>query len=60
MIGTKFVGRSEIFVVSIELAILTVFVVLGLTRADPGRFADNRGPWLAGHLFRRWSAVRHV
>jgi hypothetical protein len=35
----KFVGRSEIFVVTIELAILAVFVVLGLTRADPTRFA---------------------
>ena len=47
LIGTKFVGRSEIFVVSIELAILAVFVVLGLTRADPGRFADNGGhSWL--------------
>jgi amino acid transporter len=47
LIGTKFVGRSEIFVVSIELAILAVFVVFGLTRADPGRFADNGGhSWL--------------
>jgi amino acid transporter len=47
LIGTKFVGRSEIFVVSIELAILAVFVMLGLTRADPGRFADNGGhSWL--------------
>ena len=47
LIGTKFVGRSEIFVVTVELAILAVFVVLGLTRADPGRFADNGGhSWL--------------
>jgi amino acid transporter len=47
LIGTKFVGRSEIFVVSIELAILAVLVLLGLTRADPGRFADNAGhSWL--------------
>jgi amino acid transporter len=47
LIGTKFVGRSEIFVVSIELAILAVFVAVGLTRADPGRFADNGGhSWL--------------
>lgn len=30
LIGTKFVGRSEIFVVTIELAILAVFVVLGI------------------------------
>ena len=47
LIGTKFVGRSEVFVVSIELAILAAFVVLGLTRADPGRLADNGGhSWL--------------
>lgn len=47
LIGTKLVGRSEIFVVSVELAILAAFVVLGLTRADPGRFADNGGhSWL--------------
>jgi len=47
LIGTKFVGRSEIFVVTVELAILAVFVVLGLTRADPGRLADNGGhSWL--------------
>jgi amino acid transporter len=39
LICTKFVGRSEIFVVTIELAILAVFVVRGLTRADPTRFA---------------------
>ena len=32
--STKFVGRSEIFVVTVELAILGVFVVLGLTRAE--------------------------
>jgi amino acid transporter len=51
MIGTKFVGRSEIFVVSIELAILAVFVVLGLNRADPGRFADNGGHRWLGIFF---------
>ena len=36
LVGTKFVGRSELFVISIELAILAVFVVLGLTKADRG------------------------
>ncbi len=47
LIGTKFVGRSEIFVVTVELAILAVFVVFGLLHADPGRFADNGGhSWL--------------
>jgi hypothetical protein len=34
-------------VFTVELAILGVSVVLGLTRADPGRFADNGGhSWL--------------
>src|SRR4029077_16952359 len=37
LIGTKFVGKSEIFVVTVELAILAAFVVLGLSHADPGR-----------------------
>ncbi len=51
LIGTRFVGRSEVFVVSVELAILAVFVVLGLTRADPGRFADNGGHGWLGIFF---------
>lgn len=51
LIGTKFVGRSEIFVVTIELAILGIFVVLGLSNADPGRLADNGGHSWIGVLF---------
>jgi amino acid transporter len=51
LVGTKFVGRSEIFVVTVELAILGVFVGLGLTRADPGRFADNGGHSWLGVVF---------
>ena len=43
LIGTAFVGRSELIVISIELAILTAFVLFGLTKADPGRFAQTGG-----------------
>jgi amino acid transporter len=51
LIGTKFVGRSEIFVITIELAILAAFVVLGLSHADPGRLSDNGGHSWIGVLF---------
>lgn len=51
LIGSKFVGRSEIFVVTVELAILAVFVVFGLTKADPGRFAANGDHNWLGVLF---------
>ena len=50
-VGTKFVGRSELFVVSVEVAILAGFVVLGLTKADPGRFAISGGHSWLGVLF---------
>ncbi|MGZ6778743.1 MAG: APC family permease, partial [Mycobacterium sp.] len=51
LIGTKFVGRSEVFVVSIELAILAVFVVFGFTKAEPGRFGMNGDHHWLGVLF---------
>jgi len=51
LIGSKFVGRSELFVVTIELAILAAFVVFGLTKADPGRFAVSGGDGWLGVLF---------
>jgi amino acid transporter len=38
LVGTKLVGRAELAVVGIELAILAGFVVAGLFKADPGRF----------------------
>jgi amino acid transporter len=38
MVGSKLVGRSELFVVTIELAILAVFAVFGLMKADLGRW----------------------
>ncbi|MGB7792217.1 MAG: APC family permease, partial [Terrimicrobiaceae bacterium] len=51
LVGTKFVAQSELFVISIELAILAVFVVLGLTKADPGRFAEAGTHGWIGVLF---------
>src|SRR4030088_1825527 len=38
-VGSKLVGRSELFVVSLELVILVVFAVFGLMKADPGRLS---------------------
>jgi amino acid transporter len=51
MMGSKLVGRSELFVVTIELAILAVFAVFGLMKSDPGRFADNGDHNWLGVLF---------
>ena len=51
MVGSKLVGRSELFVVTIELAILAVFAVFGLMKSDPGRFADNGDHNWLGILF---------
>jgi len=51
MAGSKLVGRSELFVVTIELAILAVFAVFGLMKSDPGRFADNGDHNWLGILF---------
>jgi amino acid transporter len=51
MMGSKLVGRSELFVVTIELAILAMFAVLGLMKSDPGRFAVNGGHNWPGILF---------
>jgi amino acid transporter len=51
LIGSAFVGRSELFVVSIELAILATFVAFGLTKADPGRFTEVGGDGWIGVLF---------
>jgi amino acid transporter len=51
MVGTKLVGRAETAVVAAEVAILLIFVVLGLMKSDPARFeaVDTHG-WL-GMLF---------
>jgi amino acid transporter len=54
LVGSKFVGRSELFIVTLELTILVVFLGFGLTKADPGRFfeagANGDHNWL-GVLF---------
>lgn len=51
MVGSKLVGRSELFVVTIELAILAVFAVFGMMKADPARLAvDGDHHWI-GVLF---------
>lgn len=51
MVGSKLVGRSELLVVTIELAILALFAVFGLMKSDPGRFADNGDHNWLGILF---------
>ena len=51
LVGTKLVGRSEVFVITIELAILAAFVAFGFTKADPGRFAENGDHNWLGVLF---------
>src|SRR6476620_9062875 len=51
MVGSKLVGRSELFVVTIELAILAVFAVFGLMKADPSRLADSGDYHQLGVLF---------
>jgi amino acid transporter len=51
MVGSKLVGRSELFVVTIELAILVVFAVFGLMKADPSRLTANGDPHWLGVLF---------
>ena len=51
LVGSKFVARSEVFVVSVELAILVVFIGFGVAKADPARFADNGGHSFIGVLF---------
>jgi amino acid transporter len=51
MVGSAFVGRSELVVITVELVILAAFVVCGLTKADPGRLAQSGGEGWIGVLF---------
>jgi amino acid transporter len=51
MVGSKLVGRSELFVVAIELAILALFVVFGVMKSTPARFAENGDHHALGVLF---------
>jgi len=48
--GSKLVTRSELAVIGVQLAILMVFVGVGLSKADPGRFADNPNHTFVGLL----------
>ena len=60
MVGSKLVGRSELFVVAIELAILAVF---GGVRGDEGRAGQagrERRSQLARRAVRRRPALRHL
>lgn len=41
LVGSALVSRSELAVVGVQLAILLAFVGVGLSKSDPGRFADN-------------------
>ena len=60
MVGSKLVGRSELFVVTIELAILAVFAVFGLMQGGPGQVGRQRRSPLARRVVRRRVAVRHL
>src|SRR5882762_2460140 len=51
MVGSKLVGRSESVVVTIELAILAVFAVFGLMKADSSRLAENGDHHWLGVIF---------
>ncbi len=51
LVGTKLVGRAELIVVVIELAILAGFVVAGLFKAEPSHFDAAGGDGLIGVLF---------
>jgi len=51
MVGSKLVGRSELFVVTIELAILVVFAVFGLMKSEPARLTENGDHHWLGVLF---------
>lgn len=51
LIGTKVVGRSETLVIAVELVILAIFVVIGLTKADVGHLSAAGGDGPIGVLF---------
>ena len=51
MVGSRLVGRSELFVVTIELVILVIFAVFGAMKVDPARLADDGDHHWLGILF---------
>ena len=50
-IGSKLVGRSEMFVVAIEVAILVAFVVAASFKADGSNFEQSGGEGVIGIFF---------
>lgn len=50
-VGAKLVGRSEQFVVTVELVILLAFTILALTKSDWSNFHDSGGEGGLGILF---------
>lgn len=51
IIGSKLVGRSEMIVIAIELAIVAVFVVAASFKAEPARFDQMGGEGVIGIFF---------
>jgi amino acid transporter len=51
LVGTKLVGRAELYVIAVELAILVTFIVLGLTKSHFHHFDATGGSGFLGVLF---------
>ena len=51
LVGTKLVGRAELYVIAVELAILIAFVVLGLSKSHFKHFSASGGTGFLGVLF---------
>ena len=51
LVGTRLVGRAELYVIAVELAILVTFIVLGLTKTHLHRFDAAGGSGFLGVLF---------
>ncbi|MGV9670181.1 APC family permease [Gordonia sp. NPDC003504] len=51
VLGSKLVGRSEMFVIATELAIIAAFVVAACFKAEPGRFDQVGGDGIIGIFF---------
>ncbi len=51
LVGTRLVGRAEMYVIGVELAILVTFIVLGLTKSHFHHFEASGGSGFLGVLF---------
>jgi len=51
LVGTKLVGRAELYVIAVELAILMTFIVLGLAKSHLHHFDATGGSGFLGVLF---------